>query len=33
MTKNKSGDNFLPWIVAAGLAAITAAGCAGGHRE
>jgi uncharacterized protein YqgC (DUF456 family) len=30
MTKNKRGHNFLPWIVAAGLTVITAAGCAGG---
>ncbi len=30
MTKNKRGHSFLPWIVAAALTAITAAGCAGG---
>jgi len=30
MTKNKRGHNFLPWIVAAGLTAITVAGCAEG---
>ncbi len=30
MTTNKRGHNFSAWIVAVGLTAITAAGCAGG---
>ena len=30
MTTNKRGHNLSTWIVAAGLTAITAAGCAGG---
>src|SRR4029077_9250500 len=29
-TKNKKGHNFSTWIVAVGLTAMTAAGCAGG---